>query len=72
MTVEELARLVLDFVKADRAVAENGWDGSRIESEWEGAKAKMVYAARHALGKDEHEEVCKGGGRSGPARDSVP
>jgi 2,4-dienoyl-CoA reductase-like NADH-dependent reductase (Old Yellow Enzyme family) len=31
MVVEELARLVLDFIKADRAVAENGWDGVMVE-----------------------------------------
>ena len=70
--LEELARLVLEFNDADRDVAEHGWDGGERDCRWESAKAKMVCAARHALREEGHEERCKGGGRSRPARDSVP
>lgn len=51
--MKNLAKLVLDWAKADDAISHEGWYGGELEQAWESAKKKMV---------DEAKEISEGNG----------
>lgn len=51
-TLESLAKIVIEWAKYDRSVAEKGWDGGAIESGWDKTKRQMVEMSAKVLGVD--------------------
>lgn len=51
-TIQDLAKLVLEWAETDDVIKEHGWDGGKHEAAWEDLKEKMVKMSSVVLGRD--------------------
>lgn len=49
----ELARIVLEWAKADAKIADSGWDGGEADSNWDNLRGKMIDKAKSILQRKE-------------------
>lgn len=51
-TIQDLAKLVLEWAETDDVIKEHGWDGGKHEAAWEDLKDRMVKMSSEVLGRD--------------------